>query len=393
MAVRSAGRARPCIVSGRMLLAVVVAVGLPAARAACYLMDANADCAVCWRTTYRDAADKTGVTRMGECPAGLELVWTKPLPARMNAMVQYVAGYSLALNTTKFGHLPQGDNDIPHANIHSCIASRGACTPFVSNSPGLATHTEAKIADFEYSGDQGFVEFSSDVQLTEEQYTIIAHVRFFARDLDDPSKPNIKYDVAVGVSRLVEAPVVAVSSDSWISTGVAGGILLVAMGSVVYAVRQGRVDMDAVMEAVYSTNTTLAADLLLGVGDTLAYTVGVFTIIQPDNELIQILPAAVFFMVLAWMGSLYNAYYDAWQLFDVFQQARDKDRYPQTETDTRPPTQRDRQKDRPTDRRQTDSPCPIQCQSWRSCFGERASESLRKHALVPGPAGKAHPKP
>jgi hypothetical protein len=66
------------------------------------------------------------------------------------------------------------------------------------------------------------------------------------------------------------------------------------------------------MEALYSTNVTLAADLILGIGDTVAYTVGVFTIILPDNELIQVLPAALFFMILAWAGSMYNAYYDAW---------------------------------------------------------------------------------
>jgi len=304
---------------------VLLAAAMPQAKATCYLMDANSECAVCWKTTYTDTEDKTGVTTMTECPDGIQETWTKPLPENMFAMTEYKVEYQLKLDRDRFGHTPQGDHDIPHANIHSCIASRGACTPFVSNSPGLATHTEEQIGDF---SDDETVSFVSKVQLTEEQYTIIAHVRFFAAP-EDSSRPKVKWDVAIGVSRQVMAQVAEVSADSWISTGVAGGMLLLVMSALFIAIRKGKVDMDKILEAIYSSNVTLCADLLLGIGDTTAYTVGVFTIIAPDNRLIQVLPAALFFMGLAWLGTMYNAYFDAIQLYDIFVQNRDPERFAQ----------------------------------------------------------------
>lgn len=163
-----------------LLLLALLLAGVAQVDAKCYLLDANSECAVCWKTTYASPDDKAGDTVLSECPAGINEKWTKPLPEEMKAMEKYTVEYSLQLAREKFGHMPQGDHDIPHANIHSCVASRGACTPFVANSPGLATHTEAIVADFDQDG---FVNFKSDVQLTEEQYTIIAHVRFFVQDL------------------------------------------------------------------------------------------------------------------------------------------------------------------------------------------------------------------
>eukprot|EP00277_Geminigera_cryophila_P005413 CAMPEP_0179432666 /NCGR_PEP_ID=MMETSP0799-20121207/17231_1 /TAXON_ID=46947 /ORGANISM="Geminigera cryophila, Strain CCMP2564" /LENGTH=563 /DNA_ID=CAMNT_0021210175 /DNA_START=215 /DNA_END=1906 /DNA_ORIENTATION=+ len=295
----------------------------PQIDAFCYLLDANAKCAVCWKTIYMDLDDKVGVTKMEECPEGITETWTSPLPEKMHAMEKYVAGYTLVLDTKKFRHVPQGDHDIPHANIHSCIASRGACTPFVSNSPGLATHTEEVLGDFD---SKGSITFESNVQLTEEQYTIIAHIRFYVK-ADNATQPNSKYDVAIGISRSVVPPVAEVSADSLISTAVAGGMLLLVMSAVCLAIREGKLNMDALLEAIYANNVTLCADLLLGIGDTAAYTVGVFTIVQPDNKLVQLLPAALFFMALAWAGTIYNAYYDANQLRDVYLQDNNREKF------------------------------------------------------------------
>ena len=39
-----------------------------------------------------------------------------------------------------------------------------------------------------------------------------------------------------------------------------------------------------------------------------------------DHKLVQVLPAAYMFMILAWIGSLYNAYHDVHQLWDVYMQ-------------------------------------------------------------------------
>ena len=64
---------------------------------------------------------------------------------------------------------------IPHANIHSCVRTVGFCTPFVSNTPGLATHSTALTGVI--SNDE--VSFTSDVSLDAGQYTMIAHVRWY----------------------------------------------------------------------------------------------------------------------------------------------------------------------------------------------------------------------
>jgi hypothetical protein len=120
--------------------------------AQCYLMNANSDCEVCWRTVYNDDADKTGVTTMAECPASIVETWDTPLPPKMEALQKYGVVYSLHVDLSKFDVVKQGSRHVPHANIHSCIAAKGACTPFVSNSPGLATHTEALTADLDANG-------------------------------------------------------------------------------------------------------------------------------------------------------------------------------------------------------------------------------------------------
>jgi hypothetical protein len=87
------------------LLAVALLAAVQQADATCYLLDTNAKCAVCWKTTYSSMNDKIGVTQMSECPAGVRQKWTKPLPEKMNAEKEYDAGYSLQLETSKFGHL------------------------------------------------------------------------------------------------------------------------------------------------------------------------------------------------------------------------------------------------------------------------------------------------
>ena len=66
--------------------------------------------------------------------------------------------------------------DIPSALIRSCIASRGACTPFVTDAPGLSVHSAPLASDLDTSG---IATFASDVDLVEGQWVIIAHVRFY----------------------------------------------------------------------------------------------------------------------------------------------------------------------------------------------------------------------
>lgn len=230
-------------------LCLAFMLSVPTTHAQCYLMDADAKCAVCWKTVYSDADDKVGVTKMSVCPDTIVETWTEPLPEKMTALQEYMVTYSIRVDPEKFEVAKQGDHHVPHANIHSCIASGGACTPFVSNSPGLSTHTEALIGSLDADGRGSF---SSAVQLTEEQYTIIAHVRFYVKDKTAPDAPAIKYDVAIGASRVVARGEEAISADSWITTGIAGALLVIIVSSVVWAARSGRIDFDQIIETLYS---------------------------------------------------------------------------------------------------------------------------------------------
>ena len=98
----------------------------------CYLEDANADCEVCWKTEYASTGDKLGVTTVAECPTGIVQRWEQGLPERMVEMFEYKVQFSIQIDKKLFPVLENDDGlHVPHANIHSCITSRGACTPFV----------------------------------------------------------------------------------------------------------------------------------------------------------------------------------------------------------------------------------------------------------------------
>ncbi len=47
--------------------------------------------------------------------------------------------------------------------------------------------------------------------------------------------------------------------------------------------------MDRIIETLYSDEVTVTADIFMGLGDTTAYTVGVFTLIAHDHLLVQVL--------------------------------------------------------------------------------------------------------
>jgi hypothetical protein len=105
---------------------------LPGADAVCYLEDAGADCAVCWKTTYAHANDTVGVTAASQCPDGIVAEWDLPLPENMVERLVYPVVFSIQVDNALLPVRRKGDDvHVPHANVHSCIASRGACTPFV----------------------------------------------------------------------------------------------------------------------------------------------------------------------------------------------------------------------------------------------------------------------
>ena len=97
---------------------------------------------------------------------------------------------------------------MPHSNLHSCNANIGFCTPLVSNTPGLSTHSSALKDDFRADSSLGptwvNVTFAGDLVLDAGGYTIIAHVRFYA--YEDSDGAAVKYDLAMGISRTVYPP-------------------------------------------------------------------------------------------------------------------------------------------------------------------------------------------
>jgi len=97
-----------------------------------------------------------------------------------------------------------------------------------------------------------------------------------------------------------------------------GALLLVVIGSVIFASRRGYLDFEKFLEILYSETITCTFDICVGLGDVAAFTVSVVTYVALDNSLIQILPACWLFLSFAWLGSLYNAYHDAKQLYSVY---------------------------------------------------------------------------
>ena len=160
IAIAAEGLPQMWNMSSNLFLALIL-FSVPAAHSQCYLMDADAKCAVCWKTIYGDADDKVGVTMMSECPDAIVETWDAPLPEKMLALQEYEVTYTIRVDPSTFEVDKQGDNHVPHANIHSCVASRGACTPFVANTPGLATRTSASKGNFT----NGVITFDSNVKL------------------------------------------------------------------------------------------------------------------------------------------------------------------------------------------------------------------------------------
>jgi len=151
---------------------------------------------ICWDTDINTKI----TTRLDECPDGLDIKFTKLIPEVVYEQQTYETVFEFTVDSSKGFNVVKQKNknglevDIPHANIHSCLAKVGFCTPFVGNTPGLATHTEALYGDF---SEDGFAVFSNDVSLTAESYTIIAHGRVFVND------GNTKYDVAAAYRRTI----------------------------------------------------------------------------------------------------------------------------------------------------------------------------------------------
>jgi len=198
------------------LSAALATVCVHYARADSYLMGGTEP--VCWRT---DTAAKTGAMMLNPCPKGITFFYQEAPPTEMFDDKTYSVKllldvdpllFPFTLSDTKI--IPKECKDackdckdaclacpagfactvrkdhLPHVNVHSCLQTSGACTPFIANTPGLATHTPAQKSSFDGNGRANF---TMDVALDAHRYMIIGHARFFVG--------KIKYDVANGVAR------------------------------------------------------------------------------------------------------------------------------------------------------------------------------------------------
>lgn len=319
---------------GLLWAAVAAAAVATASANQCYLEDADATCAICWQTT-NDA------TRQMPCPDTVHTFWSKQLPTTMYTDTAYDVQYDLKLDHPAFAPINQevtdkagnvlGEYTVPHANIHSCPTSAGACTPFVANSPGLSTHTAAEKLLLDTYGDT--MEFASAVELDPGEYTIIAHYRFFvAADpptlCDDPTAGCLtKYDVAMGVRRTVLPLEPAIEAEAYVYAAVVGAALLVAFGSIYWAAREGKLDVDLILAALFREEVTLCTDLLFGLGDITAFSVSLFTAVWDDRDLQDIIPICVLFLITGWAASMFNAWLAFTQLTMLSKMHKDEKSY------------------------------------------------------------------
>jgi len=171
---------------------------------ACYLKHPEAeDCDLCWTT------DSNGVRAVSVCPESLRVEFDTLPPAIMFDQETYRVKYSLTVGKDMASRIvDDGQWHIPHANIHSCRAEVGPCTPFVEDTPRLSTHTPENKANL--SGN-GTLALAADVNLLPGKYTVIVHFRFQVLDNSVPNPAGrcngqdcvVTYDVATGMRAAV----------------------------------------------------------------------------------------------------------------------------------------------------------------------------------------------
>ena len=93
--------------------------------------DLGQDITLCWATS-------SGTSAREDC-AGAYMEFTYQWPAKMTSDREYPITFRM--------HVPPSrgvvDAAVPHANLHSCLRNNIFCTPFVANTPTLATHAPA----------------------------------------------------------------------------------------------------------------------------------------------------------------------------------------------------------------------------------------------------------
>eukprot|EP00929_Paragymnodinium_shiwhaense_P004127 TRINITY_DN10484_c0_g1_i1.p1 TRINITY_DN10484_c0_g1~~TRINITY_DN10484_c0_g1_i1.p1 ORF type:complete len:447 (-),score=29.58 TRINITY_DN10484_c0_g1_i1:30-1337(-) len=113
-------------------------------------------------------------------------------------------------------------------------------------------------------------------------------------------------DTAVGVVRSVLEAAAGPSTDAYISAASLAVILIILIGSVAWGTRTGRLDVYAILESVTRPEIAIPCELLLLLGDMIAFTVGVKQEVFVDPRLAEAIPASVLALVVGWSVTLYH---------------------------------------------------------------------------------------
>ncbi|GAB5036729.1 Hypothetical protein NocV09_04700210 [Nannochloropsis oceanica] len=160
---------------------------------------------ICWKVV-------NGVmSRAPACPAELILTFSDPPPNPLFSMRDYMSHFRATINGQALGLVSLTSattglaHEIYHANVHSCVATVGFCSPFISNTPGLSTHSPEKrlnLTPIPSKPGWSTALIPNVVRLDPGTYTIIAHIWLETRKNNDV----IKWSVAQAVTREVLPP-------------------------------------------------------------------------------------------------------------------------------------------------------------------------------------------
>lgn len=160
-----------------------------------------------------------------------------------------------------------------------------------------------------------------------------AHPRFFVPDAGQDSGQACypgclaTVDAATGILRDVAEPAATTSTDAYVAAGAIAGCMLIGGASVAWAARAGRLQPQALLRAATRDEVVLAVDIVVGLGDIVAYTIGFGDEVLVGNGLKDIVPAAALFLATGWAASLFAAWQRARQLRVLLQQHCSPERY------------------------------------------------------------------
>jgi len=129
--------------------------------------DLGEDITLCWVTNVSEE----GSTAVREDCGGAYVEFTFSWPDPVYEEDPHQVTYFMYVPASR-----QPVTEIPHTNIHSCLRKVGFCTPFVANTPTLATHSPEVTGNFT---EDGYFYVTNEVTLEAAQYTLISHGRWY----------------------------------------------------------------------------------------------------------------------------------------------------------------------------------------------------------------------